>query len=500
MTADLLDTDCLINVFQNLALFDRIRLERVCCRWFNILQMNACYSNVTELNVADFLSTNSSNYYQQESLSFAPTVVGIIRRCGCYVHSISFGQRWQKISQPIIDTIAAYCVRLRDLDLSCVILNADISPLLENVAGNLEIFSLEETSWVRNEDGDEVQKYFHRMNKLRKLNVRRAMFNLDRLYELPSCLESIEMSGARKFPPELFNEFLVTHPNIRQLGLCPLPVWNALTLEYISNLPVLDDLQLGYIQNDSFDFPMQSLSMCVSLHSLHIQSCSALTAHSLHVMLEAMINLQSLIIINCSNVIDYSALSLCCRLESLTIADTIQLSDEDLVAVAAHGSLHSLTIRRCINITNTSILAVLRNCILSEITLVNCEGISDETMYSLAASQNVISTIAVQGCCGVTSKGVAALALLKHILNLRELDVSHNRNIDDMAILSIHNGLEMKRRQKAMKARKETETNIAKCCTKGTTNTTPKLTIYVFKTSVSSLVEERVKDLIIITN
>uniref|UniRef100_A0A915CIW0 RNI-like protein n=1 Tax=Parascaris univalens TaxID=6257 RepID=A0A915CIW0_PARUN len=283
------------------------------------------------------------------------------------------------------------------------------------------------------------------------------------------------MSGARKFPPELFNEFLVTHPNIRQLGLCPLPVWNALTLEYISNLPVLDDLQLGYIQNDSFDFPMQSLSMCVSLHSLHIQSCSALTAHSLHVMLEAMINLQSLIIINCSNVIDYSALSLCCRLESLTIADTIQLSDEDLVAVAAHGSLHSLTIRRCINITNTSILAVLRNCILSEITLVNCEGISDETMYSLAASQNVISTIAVQGCCGVTSKGVAALALLKHILNLRELDVSHNRNIDDMAILSIHNGLEMKRRQKAMKARKETETNIAKCCTKGTTNTTPKV-------------------------
>uniref|UniRef100_A0A914RJZ4 Uncharacterized protein n=1 Tax=Parascaris equorum TaxID=6256 RepID=A0A914RJZ4_PAREQ len=248
----------------------------------------------------------------------------------------------------------SYCVRLRDLDLSCVILNADISPLLENVAGNLEIFSLEETSWV--------QKYFHRMNKLRKLNVRRAMFNLDRLYELPSCLESIEMSGARKFPPELFNEFLVTHPNIRQLGLCPLPVWNALTLEYISNLPVLDDLQLGEF---------------------------------------------------------YS---------------------------------------------------------LFQITLVNCEGISDETMYSLAASQNVISTIAVQGCCGVTSfsKGVAALALLKHILNLRELDVSHNRNIDDMAILSIHNGLEMKRRQKAMKARKETETNIAKCCTKGTTNTTPK--------------------------
>lgn len=47
-------------------------------------------------------------------------------------------------------------------------------------------------------------------------------------------------------------------------------------------------------------------------------------------------------------------------------------------------------------------------------------------------------------CC---SKGVAALALMKNITKLRELDISHNRNIDDMAILSIHNGLKLKKRE-----------------------------------------------------
>lgn len=47
-------------------------------------------------------------------------------------------------------------------------------------------------------------------------------------------------------------------------------------------------------------------------------------------------------------------------------------------------------------------------------------------------------------CC---SKGVAALALMKNIAKLRELDISHNRNIDDMAILSIHNGLKLKKRE-----------------------------------------------------
>ncbi|VDM38314.1 unnamed protein product [Toxocara canis] len=456
MTADVLNTDCLIRVFQNLAFFDRVRLER------QTFQMNACYSNVTELNVADFLTTNSGNYYQQESLSFAPTVVGIVKRCGCYVHSISFGQRWQKISQPIIETIAVYCTRLRELDLGCVILNADISPLLEKTAENLEVFSLEETSWVRNEDGDKVHNYFCKMKRLHKLNIRRAMFNLDLLYELPECLQSLEMSGAHKFAAESFNEFLATHPNLEELGICPLPVSDGLTLEYISNLPVLDDLQIGFIQKEPHDFPMQSLALCVSLRALHIQNCNALTTHALRLMLDSLINLRSLRIIKCAKVFDYSSLSLCRRLESLTISNTIQLSDDDLIQLAAHKSLRSLTIQRCINVTNASIMAILRNCTLSEITLENCEQIGDETLYSLASCQHVIYIIAVQGCCAVTSKGVAALALLKHIDSLRELDVSHNRNIDDMAILSLHNGLEMKRRQKARSSEKECEMNMVK--------------------------------------
>lgn len=42
----------------------------------------------------------------QEFISFAPTVIGVVKRCGRYVRIISFGQRWLKISQPIIDAIA----------------------------------------------------------------------------------------------------------------------------------------------------------------------------------------------------------------------------------------------------------------------------------------------------------------------------------------------------------------------------------------------------------
>ena len=49
----------------------------------------------------------------QDSLSLAPTVVGIVQRCGCYLRKITFGQRWLKISQTIADTIAGYRKHLK---------------------------------------------------------------------------------------------------------------------------------------------------------------------------------------------------------------------------------------------------------------------------------------------------------------------------------------------------------------------------------------------------
>ena len=68
----------------------------------------------------------------------------------------------------------SYCYRLRVLDLGAVIIHGDISAILEEVADNLEVFSLEDTSWVdpnasklvgwkESEDG---QNYFRSLNTL----------------------------------------------------------------------------------------------------------------------------------------------------------------------------------------------------------------------------------------------------------------------------------------------------------------------------------------------
>lgn len=488
-----LDADCLIPIFQYLSFFERVHLEEVCRRWYFVLQMSAVYSDTRELNVADFLSTSSSNYYQQDSLSLAPTVVGVVRRCGRYLRKITFGHRWLKISQPIADTIASYCCRLRELDLGCTILNADISELLEQTAERLLVFSLEETSWINDEDRDKVPNYFHKMKNLRKLNVRSAMFRLDDICELPQCLNSIEISGSRAFSSESFNKFLATHANLQELSACPLPVSDSLTIPYIGNLPALTVLQLGIIKKNANDFPMQSLAFCASLQELYIKECDALTGHSLRLLLEGLANLRSLTLIDCAKVLDYSCLSLCCFLEVLHVEHTWQISDDDLIPVAIHGKLTSLNLSRCSNITDSSILEVLRHCKLSVITLVDLEDVGDETLYEIASSEHVIKSISVQRCLNITSKGVSSLRYLQYIEKLEELDVSHNKKIDDFAIMSIHGALKT-RRAKMQRRRKANDEKDA------TVDDVKRPTIYVFQTSVSSRIEEKVSDLITILN
>uniref|UniRef100_A0A915PR36 F-box domain-containing protein n=1 Tax=Setaria digitata TaxID=48799 RepID=A0A915PR36_9BILA len=446
---DKLHEDCLISIFQKLDFIDRVRLE----------VKQASYANIKEVNMADFLANDSSGYFQQEFISFAPTVIGVVKRCGRYVRTISFGQRWLKISQPIIDAIADYCTRLTELDLGCIILDADISILLEKIGENLETFSLEETSWVNKDNGDKVQDFFQRMKKMKKINLRRASFKLNKLHELPPCLQSIEISGANSLPAEILNAFLALHPNLIELELSPLSVTDDMTLSYISGLPVLQSLHIGYIQKEARLLPMEPLAFCSTIQNLHIQNCTTLTGQSLRLILEGLVNLRSLTIISCSKVFDYSSLSQCRLLDSLSIGHSPHLSDEELIPLAAHKRLRSLTLNKCFNITNISIQAVLRDCTLTNISLVSCEGITDEVLYMLASAQHAIETISVQGCPCITSKGVAALALMKNITKLRELDISHNRNIDDMAILSIHNGLTLKRRENEGNCRDEDKEN-----------------------------------------
>lgn len=52
----------------------------------------------------------------------------------------------------------SHCNRLSVVDFGAVILDADLSPILDRIAPQLQEFSLEETSWVNIEYAEKVKR------------------------------------------------------------------------------------------------------------------------------------------------------------------------------------------------------------------------------------------------------------------------------------------------------------------------------------------------------
>ncbi|CAJ0591852.1 unnamed protein product [Cylicocyclus nassatus] len=457
---DTLNRDCLAQIFLNLDFIERVRLENVCRMFYYVLH---------------------------DSLSFLPTVVGVIERCGRYVQQLSFGQRWLRISQPIIDCIANKCTRLRVVDLGAVILSADLSPLLEKIAPQLEEFSLEETSWINNQYAAKVQNYFKDMKRLRKLNLRSALFQLTKLADLPMTLKFIEISGAHAFPPETLLEFLEGRDELEEFHASPVPMLDDDIIDAIGSLPNLRHLSLGHNQNSELNF--EGLAFLTKLETLRFNNLFGLTEASLHAILSRVENLEEISLIKCKNVLGYTALNCCTQLHSLEIRNTMNLANEDLLTLCSYGNLKRLIIANCFNITTRGVTIALTHCQLKELTINKCGPVTDEMMYTLASTQRELETISIAECTSITSKGVSALAWLRNVHLLREVDVSRNRNVDDTVVRNLHTALVT-----SAKRRSPEEDLTSKTKDDDEPKANKKLVMYIFDTSITRDVQKEVKE------
>ncbi|VDO36109.1 unnamed protein product [Haemonchus placei] len=481
---DTLNRDCLSQIFLKLNFIERVRLEHVCRMFYYVLQQQSTFSDNVKVDISEFLINTSTDYYQQDSLSFLPTVVGVIERCGHYVQQLSFGQRWLRISQPIIDCIAENCKRLTVVDLGAVILNADLSPLLEQIAPQLQEFSLEETSWINIECAEKVQNYFKSMKKLQKLNLRSAMFQLTRLAELPATLQYLEIGGAHSFPSEVLLEFLQNHDRLEEFHASPVPVLDEEIIAAIGSLANLRHLSLGHSYNTDLHF--DELGNLMSLESLRLNDVYGLTDTSLQLILSRLSKLERITLANCKSVFDYTALGNCSRLQSLEIRNTMQLANEDILALCSYGNLKRLVLSNCFNFSSRGVNIALMRCQLKELTVNKCARVTDEMMYTLASTQRELESISIQECSAITSKGVSALAWLRNIHLLREVDVSRNRNVDDTVVRNLHTALVTSaKRHRSPSTDSKTEAD---------NEPHKKLVMYIFDTSISRAVEQEVKD------
>ncbi|KAI6213642.1 hypothetical protein M3Y94_00174200 [Aphelenchoides besseyi] len=447
-----LNSDCLLRIFLELEFKEKVQIERVCQRWHRILRTSYPYSNIRTFHVSEFLRNSDSNYFQQDNINFIPTVCGVISRCGPHLRSLSFDSGWYRVSPPIISAISQYCGQLTKLDLSCTLLSGDLSEVLERVSPRLSYFSVDECNLVAEVNAEKISRYFGQMFQLQEINLRKCRVNMEHILELPETLKCVDLSGIYHMTPELLTYFLVGHTELKKLTLCPFPgaqfpipnsedPSNGLSMVFdcIGSLPKLQHLALGHISYASNILSMDSLARLSSLRSLELKECVGMTANVLRKVLINSQQLESLKIINCTAMCDYRLLSFCESLKELVVEKTFQICDEDFENICRYGKLERVSLRRCVNITNKAVQTIVNDCAIKELDVSLCDNIDNDIFRILSSPKLKLRKLMFDGCKGLTSDGINMLVTEgKQLLRfLTELDLSHNKNIDNKGVETI---------------------------------------------------------------
>ncbi|PAV83308.1 hypothetical protein WR25_19278 [Diploscapter pachys] len=167
----------------------------------------------------------------------------------------------------------------------------------------------------------------------------------------------------------------------------------------------------------------------------------------------------------------------------------MQFSDEDLLTLSTHGKLKRLIVTNCLNISSAGINYILQRCQLKELTINKCEEVTDDMMFTLSTTQEKLEKISIQSCVSITSKGVSALAWLKNIEKLIEADISRNRSVNDSIVIALYNALQQN--CNSIRKRPAHSENIQE-------KEDRKLTLYVFETSISEDIAQKVSDVMTI--
>lgn len=82
-------------------------------------------------------------------------------------------------------------------------------------------------------------------------------------------------------------------------------------------------------------------------------------------------HLQTLILIKCPKIINYSTISNCKLLKEIEIRKSQQIQDEDLEKIAKNGKLIRVRFEECVQITNKAVHNLLINCSLKEVNIID---------------------------------------------------------------------------------------------------------------------------------
>ncbi|CAD5231044.1 unnamed protein product [Bursaphelenchus xylophilus] len=450
---DSLDSDSLSLIFSLFSFKERVRLERVCRRWKDVMHNRRVYVGESSFNIGDYLYNNNHGYFQQDSLSFEPTTLSILKRCGPFLKQLSFGSRWLRITPTVLQSVADHCERLTVLDLSASILSSDLTPVLQRVGPQLRVLSLEDTSWSNTDNAKKAGKSFRMMEKLEEVYLRNCGIDMVDILDFPGQLRKTDLSSNWQLTAEILVSFLINQRELISLALCPFPGGQfpkysdedpsdgiEAVIECLSGITTLQELSLGQISYEPRTLSLAPLGRLTNLKILEFRQVMSLTGETITEILQGATKLQQLTVVHCQKVDDYRGLYILKDLETLQVERTPQICDQDVLDVAVHGKLKAVALRRCYNIEDDAVVGLATNCNLEELDLTDSDGVTD-LIFDVLEPIHTLRSLFLGGCKKLTEHGIRRLIKGSLIERLEQLDLSRNKNFTNYTLQILHEAI-----------------------------------------------------------
>ncbi|KAK0383903.1 hypothetical protein NLU13_7994 [Sarocladium strictum] len=201
-------------------------------------------------------------------------------------------------------------------------------------------------------------------------------------------------------------------------------------------------LNLASLADDVNDGSIMPLSVCTRVERLTLTNCKQITDRGLIALVENSNSLLAIDISNDRNITEQSILAMsehCKRLQGLNISGCEHISNDSMIALAQNCKyIKRLKLNECSQLSDEAVYAFAQNCPnILEIDLQQCRLIGNGPITSLLANGNCLRELRLANCELIDDNAFLPLSPRRKFDHLRILDLTSCTRLTDAAVQKI---------------------------------------------------------------
>ncbi|XP_026667916.1 F-box protein SKIP2-like [Ceratina calcarata] len=376
----ILNNDCLIHIFLQLPIVDRIRIERVCKRW-RILSKESWHS-VKKLDLSSSMwGTLPGSKHREINTS---TLRKVLLRCGPYLNEINLSQMSSPLNPSTLTIVGKLCPNLQRIDVTgLTVSTSGINSLTDNCRDIVK-FSLGSTTHICDLD---LQRLFKVNQKLRYFKLAFGKISGRCLFYVPlETMEEVVLESCSSLQERSLSKAIEKLQNLKSLTISKCFDISGNVIQAISaNCTTLKTLELSSISFLLQSSDMLHIAELVNLEVLKINANAVVTD-------ELLINLASK----------------CLKLKYVDITECILVTNVGVAAISSLPKLEVLIMNYLQLVTDTNLRDA---CNLKRLECRICK-FTDKVMTNLIGSAPQLELLDLSGCCGITNETLKKAAIV----------------------------------------------------------------------------------------